>query len=125
RRNANLGLDWIINDSNQLSFKFGFGRQDTEAQAGQASSRDYDLGVRTDRTRQIVRHKLDWGDNWTTKSYVQHEEVDIDSGPESTYERSMADTQTILPFMSHLITLGAHYRLQRIEHDPQRAQGKA
>lgn len=123
RRNANIGLDWVVNDNNQLSVELGFGRQDTHAGAKMSSSRGNDMDLRTERTSQTVRHELEWGERWTTRSYLQHARVDMDSGYQSRYERTTVNTETVLPFSDHLFTLGAQYRLQQIMHDPDRALG--
>lgn len=119
RRDVNLGLDWALNDSNQLTVEFGFGRQDSNGEAQQTGQLDF----HTERNRQTIRHKLDWNDRWTTTSYVQRAEVNqSDSSYHSTYKRITGNTQTVMRLDHHLVTLGAQYRLQHAEH-PNRGRG--
>ncbi|ERJ19658.1 Putative outer membrane iron-siderophore receptor protein [Salinisphaera shabanensis E1L3A] len=120
RRNLDAGLDWAANDANRLSFEAGFGRQDTDASAELTGS---DRELRTERERQTLRHSVAWNDHVTTRSYIQHTELtQNDSSYESTYERITANTQTVLPLASQLITLGTQYRKQRSEN-PDRGLG--
>lgn len=120
RRNVNAGLDWAVNDANRLSFEAGEGRQDTEANAYLTGS---DRELRTDRERQTIRHQIDWSNRWNTRSYVQRTELNQnDSSYKSTYERITANTQTVMPFNRHLVTLGTQYRHQRAEN-PDRGLG--
>lgn len=130
RRNIDLGLDWVINDSNQLTFEAGFGRQDTETTAGNVASwsnRSNSWSTRnfqTERARQTIRHELDWNERWTTTSYIQRAEVNqFDSSYHSTYERITANTQTVMPFDQQVLTVGLQYRLQRTEN-PERGKGQ-
>lgn len=121
RRNANIKLNWAVNDNNELTFGFGLGRQDSASTLGQSATRGA-TDFRTERARQTIRHELHWGERWTTRSYIQREEVDQTSGAHSTYERITANTQSVLPFRNHLFTVGVHYRVQRIDH-PERGRG--
>lgn len=121
RRNIGLGLDWAVNDNNELTFEFGFGRQDTNGDPEESGETDF----RTERTRQTIRHELDWNERWTTTSYIQRAEVtQSDSGNQSAYERITANTETVIPFNNQVLTIGSQYRLQHIDHDAQRALGQ-
>lgn len=120
RRNVNAGIDWAVNDANRVSFEAGKGRQDTEANAYLTGT---DRELRTERDRQTIRHQIDWGSRWNTRSYVQRTELNqYDGGNNSTYERITGNTQTVLPFNRHLVTIGTQYRHQRSEN-PDRGLG--
>lgn len=114
RRHAGVGLNWAPDDDNRISLSLGHGRQETEASADQSSSRGRDMHMQTERSRQSLRHELQWGQQWTTRSYVNREQVEqFDSSFHSTYERITANTRTVMPLAQHFLTVGAQYRLQR------------
>lgn len=122
RRNANIGLDWVVNDNNTLGLELGFGRQDTDVSANKSSSRGSDMGLVTERQRQRISHQLDWNGNWMTSSYLQHEKVKQDSGNQSIYERTTVNSQTVIPWGRHQLTLGTRYRVQETQN-PERGLG--
>ncbi|WP_353219371.1 TonB-dependent receptor [Salinisphaera sp. S4-8] len=120
RRNLDAGLDWAIDARQRLSLEAGTGRQDTDANAELTGA---DRELRTERERQTLRHSIAWTDRITTRSYIQHTELEQnDSSYQSTYERITANTQTVVPLDRQLLTVGTQYRKQRSEN-PDRGLG--
>ncbi|WP_136066568.1 TonB-dependent receptor domain-containing protein [Modicisalibacter radicis] len=117
-------LTWTPNDDNRLSLEAGYGDQDMQATGGRSGSRG-DSEFETRRRHQTLTHDIDWGDRIKTRSFVKHVDLDQDDGSyTSTYERTTLKSSTVIPLASHLLTLGAEYRQQEIEH-PDRALGVA
>ncbi|WP_110649436.1 TonB-dependent receptor domain-containing protein [Salinicola peritrichatus] len=116
-------LSWTPNDANTLSLEAGYGDQHTRATEGRSSSSERDFETR--RRHQTLTHELDWGDRLKTRSFVKHTDLDQDDGSyTSTYERTTVKSSTVIPLADHLLTVGAEYRKQEIDH-PDRALGVA
>ncbi|MGP9551805.1 MULTISPECIES: TonB-dependent receptor domain-containing protein [unclassified Halomonas] len=122
RRDLTAKLDWSPNEANQVSFEAGHGTQDTRASADMTGS---DRTLDTQRRLQAIRHTLNWRDGVTTRGYVKREELkQNDSSYQSVYERITANSDTVLTFGDHLLTMGAQYREQSTEN-PDRGLGQS
>ncbi|MQM38742.1 Colicin I receptor [wastewater metagenome] len=117
RDDTTARVKWSPNEANDVSVEAGYATQDTEGHADLTGS---DSELETVRRHQSVSHDLAWGGGVRTSSYVQHAEME-NLTQESLYERTTGNTRTVLPLASHLLTVGAQYRVQETEN-PVRAQ---
>lgn len=120
RRDVAAELDWAISDRQSLSFKSGVATQDTVGHQAKTGGRG-DSESETLRRYQNLNHEIDWGSATTTRSYVQNATLENKS-QDAVYERTTANTSTVLPLGNHLLTVGAQYRVQKTEN-PSRAMG--
>lgn len=118
RINNTVQLGWAPNEANKLELEVGYATQDskgTDVGTGDA----FDL--ERVRQNQSVSHNFDWGGGMRTRSFVQHAFMDNRS-QNATYERYTAETSTVVPMGSQVVTVGAQYRTQETEN-PDRALG--
>ena len=84
-----------------------------------------DRTLDTQRRLQAIRHTLNWRDGVTTRGDVKREELkQNDSSYQLVYERITANSDTVLTFGDHLLTMGAQYREQSTEN-PDRGLGQS
>ncbi|MES1944041.1 outer membrane receptor [Salinisphaera sp. PC39] len=112
-------LNWTPNGANQIALEMGYSTQDS---VGSQDASGSDIELERVRRHQSLTHDIDWGGGVRTKSYVQHAKMENET-QNATYERSMANTSTVIPFSNNVLTVGAHYRVQETEN-PDRALGK-
>ncbi len=118
RDNTTAKLNWTPNQANNIELEAGYATQDVNGTVeGTGSARD----LVTRRRHQAITHDLEWGGDFSTKSYVQHEEM-VNDTQSATYQRTTANTATVLPFASNVLTVGGQYRTQKTEN-PARAIG--
>lgn len=120
RDNTTAKLNWTPNQAHRIELEAGYATQESNGSAA-ATGRDSELDAV--RRHQAITHDLAWGRDFSTKSYVQHEDM-VNESQSATYERTTANTATVLPFDNNLLTIGAQYRLQKTEN-PARAIGTA
>ncbi len=120
RDNTTVRLGWTPSERQSLQLEAGYATQDIVGTAARTGS---DSELNTVRRHQALSHDFAWGNDFTTKSYVQHEEM-LNRTQSALYERTTANTSTVLPFDRHVMTVGAQYRLQNTEN-PARAINKA
>lgn len=121
RRDMTAKLDWAVSDRQTLSFEAGVASQETYGSVEKTGGRG-DSELETLRRHQNLNHRIDWGDGVTTRSYVQHAKMDNQT-QNAIYERTTANTSTVLPLGDHLLTVGGQYRVQETEN-PTRAIGE-
>lgn len=120
RENTTAKLNWTPNQANNIELEAGYSTQESN---GSADATGSDSEQEMVRRHQALTHDLEWGNDFSTKSYVQHENMENRS-QSATYERTTANSSTVLPFASNVLTVGAQYRTQKTEN-PARAIGKA
>lgn len=73
----------------------------------------------TDRIT-ALSHRIGWGENRETTSFLQWEATDFRSGNESGHDALVFNTRTTLGEGRRNLTLGYEYRRERTRHDPDR-----
>ena len=120
RDNNAAKLTWTPNEANELEFEVGYSTQES---AGSEDASGDDVELDRIRRHQAISHDIDWDSGLRTRSYVQHALMD-NLTQSASYERTSGETSTVIPFEKHVLTVGAHYRLQETRN-PERALNKA
>src|SRR5690606_21745556 len=116
----NAKIDWILTDNHSLQFEGGVTTTDNLRTEKSGSPMDMD----NKRVHYGLTHDWKWGSNANTKSYVLTEDVNIvNSTNESEYKSTILNTRTVMPFKSHVLSVGAEYKKEETLHDADRFPG--
>lgn len=115
-RKQSLGarLNWVVNDSQELSFEVVSATSDTAI----LSSANVPSGVEVESTSYALTHELRWGAGFETTSFVTYRDVDfVNDANISGYEMLNFNTKTTMAFGNHDLTVGLDYRDETTIHD--------
>lgn len=116
----NARLDWILTDKHSLQFEGG--RTSTDNLRTEKSGSPMDMD--NERVFYSLTHDWKWGSNASTKTYVLTEDVNIiNSTNESEYQSTIFNTKSVMPFESHVLSVGAEYKTEETLHDADRFPG--
>lgn len=116
----NARLDWILTDHHSLQFEGGLTTTDNFRTEKSGGPMDMD----NKRVYYGLTHDWKWGSNANTKTYVLSEDVNIvNSTNESEYKSTILNTKTVMPFRSHVLSVGAEYKKEETLHDASRFPG--
>ncbi|WP_397473837.1 TonB-dependent receptor domain-containing protein [Pusillimonas sp.] len=116
----NAKLDWILTDNHSLQFEGGITTTDNLRTAKSGTPMDMD----NKRVHYGLTHDWKWGSNANTKTYVLSEDVTIvNSTNESEYKSTIFNTKSVMPFESHVLSVGAEYKKEETLHDADRFPG--
>ncbi len=116
----NARIDWVLTDNHSLQFEGGVSTTDnlrTEISGGP-------MDMDNKRVHYGLTHDWKWGNNASTKTYVLSEDVNIvNSTNESEYKSTLFNTKSVIPFKSHMLSVGAEYKQEETLHDAARFPG--
>lgn len=115
--NGTAKLSWVLSENQNLTFEAGKETQNRtvslgKSAGGRASS---DSDVEYDREHYAITHSARVNGN-SIETYLTHEEVDNPSR-DMNYQNTVLNNQTILPFDSHVLTLGGQYDYQKLKDE--------
>lgn len=115
----NLGgrLGWKISDNQSLDLDIWTSRLSFN-HATLESGQVRDQGT-------SLTHKLRWGGDAETVSFLFRQATDFDAGYQSGHDALTFGTRTSVPFGPHHLTFGFEHRQERTRHDPDRLPDSA
>ena len=120
RKDLTAKLAWKLTGAQTLGLEATHGESDNTrtARTGAAGS------VNNERDYFALTHDVDWGAGARTSSFVTREEVEITNGSNySEYAATFANTKTVLPLGSHMLSFGGEYKKESTNHDASRFPG--
>ncbi len=118
RESLGARLTWKIDDSQNLEFQAVHSEQDTATTTLATGAIG---GVSVKRDNYALTHKLDWGQDYRTTTFLTFEDVDFVNGSNiSGYEMLNLNSKTSLTFGRHDLTLGFDWRDETTRHSPNR-----
>ncbi len=116
----NARLDWILDPNHSLRFEAG--RTTTDNLRTEKSGTP--SGMDNERVTYGLTHDWKWGNNNSTKTYLQREDVKINNDSNfSKYESTVFNTKSLIPFDRHMLSVGAEFKQEETDHDANRFPG--
>ncbi len=129
RKSLSSEFTWLIDDNNDLSFKYAHYNQKSEGEErtytlnnGSTTTIDPSDNEMTNKFIDIT-HNIIWGDNIKTTSYLQQEDYDAKHASyESQYKSNIFNSKSIIPMEKNILSVGLEYKTEKTMHDPERVQ---
>src|SRR5690606_8041222 len=118
RKSLGGKLSMTITENQDLALEIAQNRSDTKTRAASTS------GVDVDHMNYSAVHKLRWGQEYETTSFLTYEDVDFENGTNiSGYNQLNFNTKTSASLGSHDLIAGFDYKAEETRHAPNRVPG--
>lgn len=119
RKTLGARLTWSIDANQTLDFETVFSDSDTVNLSSAPGSTPG--GIEVERKNYALNHKLTWGQDYETNTFLTYEDVSFVNGSNiSGYELLNLNSKTSMTFGRHDLTLGFDYRDETTKHSPNR-----
>ncbi|WP_421855857.1 ligand-gated channel protein [Marinomonas sp.] len=118
-KNLTAKLSWAMTENQNIVFEAGKETQSRARNKGKSvpltgrNASDSDLSY--DRKHYALTHTAKVNDN-AIETYLTNEKIDNPSR-DMTYENTILNNQTVLPFTDHVLTIGGQYDYQKLEDE--------
>lgn len=121
RTDTTARLNWKLSPAQHLEIEAGYNRNKNLRTAARTGA-DSDMSNR--RPHYGLTHDIDWGDRVRTRSFLTHEEVEVENGDyDSGYQAVQANSKTTIGLANQSITVGADLKEEKTRHMPSRFPG--
>ncbi|QUX90724.1 ligand-gated channel protein [Marinomonas sp. A3A] len=115
-KNATAKLSWAVSENQQLTFEAGKEEQSRYRNPGYSIAADGSVSKQDyDRKHYAITHSARVNNN-NIETYLTHEEIDNPSR-DMNYQNTVLNNQTVLPFDSHVLTVGGQYDYQKLKDE--------
>lgn len=118
RKSLGGRLSARITENQDFSLEIGQNRSNTKTTAASVS------GIDVDHMNYAAVHKLRWGQDYETTSFLTYEDVDFENGTNiSGYNQLNFNTKTSATLGNHDLIAGFDYKAEETRHSPNRVPG--